>query len=135
MPAPTAKGVPSVYAIFNLENARRIQFDIIPDTSTVANNTITVEFYTRLPFVTSVQGEQCPDIPDYFESVLLYGAYKRMCAHVGDAQGITIYQGLEREALERVQRIDIMQPDADRRFRLIDEVPTGFTGSGFIYPF
>ena len=129
-------GFPSIYTIFNYEKTRRMLFDVAPDTSTATNYTLVLEYYKRLPLISSVSGINSADIPDYFENTIVYGAFKRMCAHVGDAQGVSMYSSLEREALERLQRIDVMHPDADRRFRLIDEVPYNLSSvNGVIYPF
>lgn len=129
-PNNVATGIPSVYSIFNFESNGRVYFDRLPDAAVVAGYTLTVEYYRRLPLISSVSTGQNPNIPQEFENTILYGAYKRLCAHVGDENGIRIYSQLEREALERLQRIDIMHPDADRRFRLIDEtfvsVPSGY---------
>lgn len=133
---PSTKGNPSVYSIFNFEKLRRLVFNLVVDTNTATNYTLTVECYKRLPYVTSVQGEQAPDIPDYFENAILYGAYKRLCAHVGDAEGVKIYEALEHSALEKLERIDIMHPDAERRFRLIDELGLyNYSINGLVFPF
>jgi hypothetical protein len=134
-PNQTIHGTPTVYTIFNYEKTRRLQFDIAPDTNTVTNFSLIVEYYKRLPLISSTQGETSADIPDYFENTILYGAYKRMCAHLGDDSGVQVYSGLEREALERLQRIDIMHPDAERRFRLIDELSVSPNYGYSIYPF
>ena len=134
-PTNTSTGIPTIYSIFNYEKTRRLAFEIAPNQDTVTNYTITVEYYKRLPLISSVQGEQSPDIPDYFENTLLYGAYKRMSAHLGDSEGVKTYASLEREALEKLQRIDIMHPDADRRFKLIDEIPVTANYGFVIRPF
>jgi len=134
-PDNSVKGTPSIYSIFNFEKERRLAFNIAPDQDTVTDFTLTVEFYKRLPLISSVNGVQSPDIPDYFENTILYGAYKRLSAHLGDADGVRTYAGLEREALEKLQRIDIMHPDADRRFRLIDEFPVTANYGFVIRPF
>ena len=134
-PTNTITGIPTIYSIFNYEKTRRLAFEIAPNQDTVTNYTITVEYYKRLPLISSVQGEQSPDIPDYFENTLLYGAYKRMSAHLGDSEGVKTYASLEREALEKLQRIDIMHPDADRRFKLIDEIPVTANYGFVIRPF
>ena len=134
-PNNSTTGTPSVYTIFNYEKTRRMFFDIALDQNTVTNYTLTVEYYKRLPLISSVEGSQTLDIPDYFENTILYGAYKRMSAHLGDSEGVQTYAALEREALEKLQRIDIMHPDADRRFRLIDELPVAANYGFVIRPF
>lgn len=138
----TVTGIPRAYSLFNVEQNGRLIFDIIPSADTITNYTLTVEYYRRLPLISSVGLNNNPEIAQEFENVILYGAYKRICAHLGDEKGVGANAAMEREALERVQRIDIMHPDADRRMRLIDETPVydqggavRITGHGNIYPF
>ena len=131
----TNSSCPAIYSIFNMEQDGKVYFDQLPDSDTVTNYTLAVEYYRRLPLISSVGASASPNIPQEFENTILYGAYKRMCAHVGDENGVRTYATLEREALERLQRIDIMRPDADRRFRLVDELNLGVTQSDYIYPF
>ncbi len=124
-------GVPSFYATFNYEKDRRLYFETAPDADTVSRYRLTVEFYKRLPLITSVAGDTHPDIPDYFENAILHGAYKRVCAHLSDADGMKIYSALERESIETIQRIDTMQPNADTRILLVDAPYVGRTNTRF----
>lgn len=135
-PDHTTSGRPQVYTIFNFEKNGRLQFDISPDSDTATNYDLVVEYYKRLPLISSVKGQSSAAIPDYFENTIVYGAFKRMAAHLGDDNGVKLYSSLEREALERLQRIDTMHPDADRRFRLMGESTIyGWYANGYIYPF
>jgi hypothetical protein len=124
-------GTPRFYTFFNYEKTRRILFDCAPDSTAVSTYNLTVEYYKRLPLITSAIGDNHPDIPDYLENVILNGAYKRLCAHLSDGDGMKIYAALEKEALEHARRIDIMQPDADHRFRLANAPNYGLVNSRF----
>jgi len=129
-------GRPGTYTLYNVEQDGRIYFDTAVDADTVANYTLTVEYYRRLPLISSVGTGASPNIPQEFENTILYGAYKRICAHLGDEKGMSTNATLEREALERLKRIDIMHPDADRRFRLISEsTPSSWWRPNSIFPY
>ena len=119
--AVNTAGRPSVYSIFNLERESKLYFYPLPDATTATDYTLSVEYYQRLPRLSLVDGTSSIQIPEEFEIVILYGAYKRFAMHLGHAEQVSMYSNLEREALERIKQIDSMRPDADRRFRLQDE--------------
>jgi hypothetical protein len=132
----TQVSMPSIYTIFNEQRDGKIYLYPIPDATTVADYTLAVEYYQRLPLISTLGGGDSPEIPEEFENVILYGAYKRAAMHLGETKDMNMYNGLEREALERMKQIDSMRPDADRRFRLLDGSSTSpFWGANRIYPY
>jgi hypothetical protein len=131
----TQPGVPSIYTIFNDQREGKIYLYPIPDSGTIANYKLSVEYYQRLPLISTLGGGESPEIPEEFENVILYGAYKRAAMHLGNSKDITMYSNLEREALERMKQIDSMRPDADRRFRLMDGGYSTNWSANRIYPY
>jgi hypothetical protein len=118
----TQTGTPTTYSIFNLERDARVYLYPVPDDTVVTEYTLTLEYYQRLPKISLASKTGSPNIPEEFENVLLYGAYKRCALHFQDRPAVGIYAGLEREALGRLKTIEATRPDAQHRFRLIDEI-------------
>lgn len=133
--ATNLDGTPQVCSIFNGERDGRLYFDRLPEAGDVSDYTLAVEYYQRLPKISTLGDSDSPEIPAEFENVLLYGAYKRAAMYFGNAQDVGNYAMLEREALERLKRIDSMQPDSDRRFRLGDDGFDFRRMSNYIYPY
>lgn len=129
-----ATGLPCVYSLFNQERDGRLYFDVKPTQDEVDNYTLTVEYYTRIPKFSQLGGGESPNIPAEFESAILNGALKRAALHFGDPRSGE-FASLEAAAIERLKRIDSYQPDADRRFKLIDEAAYEPNVSNLIYPF
>lgn len=135
-PHTNIEDIPSIYTLFNFEREGRLYFNVIPDASTVSDYTLAVEYYSRIPKFSTLAANSSPEIPAEFESVILNGALKRAAQHFGDSASIGSYAAFEAEALDRLKRIDSIQPDADRRWRLIDEViPREYRRSGISFPF
>jgi hypothetical protein len=127
---------PYIYTVFNEQRDSKVYLFPIPDTTTVADFTLAVEYYQRLPLISTLSGSDSPEIPEEFENVILFGAYKRAAMHLGETDKVKLYSGLEAEALERMKRVDSMRPDADRRFRLVDGVgPSAWWVPNQIWPY
>ena len=128
-------GRPTIYTIFNFEKDAKIYLYPIPSSDTVSQYTLTLEYYKRLPKISSVSINAAPDIPEEFENAILFGAYKRFAMDVGETEKVNLYAAMEKENILRIKEIDSAHPDADRRFRLINDQHSIYNHAGYVYPF
>lgn len=119
----TVTGFPVAYSIFNFERDGRVYLTPAPDSSTVNNFTLAIEYYRRTPNYSGVSDASSPDIPVEAESFLLYAAKMELAIHLKGAghPDVANFKALSENALQRLIRIDKEHPDAANRFRLIDE--------------
>lgn len=118
----TRQGEPRYYSQFNEGADQRIYLWPTPDASTAATYTLTIEYYRRVPLISAVPAGDAIDVPPEIENVLLYGAKKRiMIDHLGAGHpDVPALAMLEREALDKLARIDRAHPDERKRFVLVD---------------
>ena len=134
-PDMNTPGMPCIYTAFNDSSEGKVYFDVVVDDNTASNYTLAVEYYRRIPKISSLGVGDSLEVPTEFENVLLYGAKKRAAQWVGAAQDVPQFQALEHEAYERMKRADRMHPDSDNRFRLIDDQPFVRYPTGQVYPY
>lgn len=124
---PNDHGQPAVYSIFNPHRDGRLYLAPAPPDSTssfTTDNTLTFEYYRRIPHV----DEEDPlQIPREIESLIVYGAQKRTAIRmVGPSSpDVASFASLEGQALDRLRAIDRRNPDERLRFKLVDTVNNG----------
>lgn len=118
----TNQGCPERYSLFNNEREGRVYLSPTPDTTTVSDQTLTIEFYRRIPLVSTLGAENSLTVPREVESALVYGAQKRIAIHVLGAAhpDVGSLAGFEMQALERLKRVDKTHPDEHKRMILAD---------------
>lgn len=118
----TVLGCPHIYSLFNFEQEGRLYLSPTPDASTVSTYTLSVEYYRRIPLVSTLGASESLSVPREVESALLYGAQKRLAIHVLGAAhpDVGALATLEMQALERLKRVDKTHPDEKKRFILSD---------------
>lgn len=114
-------GLPQIYTIFNTDKDDRIYLYPIPNSDTVTNYTLTVEYYQRLPLISSCANNEPPRIPQEFENAILYGAYKRFAMDMGESAQVGLYENLEHEEHQYLKNMNGMHPDAQKGFRVFHE--------------
>lgn len=116
-----ASGQPYFYTLHNLEKDGKITIHPAPDASTAAGHTLTVQYYVRIPHVSSILDDARLSIPAEAQTALVFGAQKRMSMHLYGAAhpDVSAFDALENRALQRLIAIDRHHPDSNTRFRLI----------------
>jgi len=113
-------GIPVVYSFRNVERDGTLYLGPTPDSGAATDYTLTVEYYRRIPLVSSVTAAL--DIPPEVEPALVYGAQKRLAIHLyGPGHpDVAAFQGLEMRALQQLKAVDKRHPDTNKRFKLAD---------------
>ena len=121
--ADTTGGTPTLYTFRNLAYTTVVSLWPIPDVGIASTHTLTLEYYRRIPLISSVAAGTSIDVPAEVETALMYGAMKRMAIHMKGAAhpDVSAFSALESNALEKLRMIDRGHPDAPRRFRLFGE--------------
>lgn len=116
----TSTGVPVLYSFRNEALTVVVSLWPTPDTGTASAYALVLEYYRRIPLISSVAAGSSIDVPAEVETALMYGAQKRMAIHLKGAShpDVSALQALEEHALGKLQRIDRAHPDANRRFRV-----------------
>jgi hypothetical protein len=115
-------GKPYVATNFNPEREGKVYLFHIPNDSTVADYTISVEYYTRIPLISEIAEGASLAIPQEMENAIVFGAQKRMAEHLYGPghKDVAAKSMLESQALERCKTSDRSKPGAQLRFRLCD---------------
>lgn len=121
-PENTTLGRPSIYTIFNSDQDGRLYLYDSPDQTTVDNYTLSVEYYRRIPLVSSLGNEGSLNVPREIENALIYGAQKQLSSVVmGPGHpDVRALAGLESEAIARLKQSDRLHPDVQLRFKLAE---------------
>ena len=119
-PSNTNTGSPFRYSLFNVEDDGKVYLYPLPDSSIADNYTLTVEYYRRVPLISSVSAGTGISVPREIENAIVYGAQKRMAMHIVGSghKDVVSLAALELEALERLKKIDRTHPDGQYRFRI-----------------
>lgn len=117
-------GLPRIYSFKALETDGRIYLHPKPSADAVADYTLTIDYYQRLP---RASDNVTLDIPRELETALLYGAQMRFAIHIMGAghADVGAYAALYRDAIGRLRTIDQTHPDELTRFRTIDAYVRG----------
>lgn len=116
-------GTPSAYTFRNQALTTLLSFWPIPDATAATRFTLTLEYYRRIPLISSVAVGSSIDVPAEVETALMYGAMKRMAIHMKGAShpDVMSFDALESKALEKLRNMERLHPDAPRRFRLFGQ--------------
>jgi hypothetical protein len=121
-------GLPFVYSVFNFDNdSRKLYLCPTPSTDAANGYTLSVEYYRRVPKISSVGEGSSIQVPTEVEAPIRFGAFKRAAMWFDDPTKVQMYAGLEAQATERLKRVDRFHPDALKRFRLVDAQPRSGT--------
>jgi hypothetical protein len=112
------EGKPFVCASFNMDADQRLYLYYTPNASTVADYTLAVEYYRRIPLFSEIGLGHSLLIPQEVENALSYAAQKRLAIHVLGAghPDVAVVAALETEALGRLKRSDRTKPAQQLRF-------------------
>lgn len=115
-------GRPKVFASFNLDLDGRIYLYQTPTQEIVDQFTLAVEYYRRIPLISSVGANTSIEVPSEIENTLLYGAKKRVAIDIDGAgsPSVNSFASLEQQSLDRLKRSDRTRPNEQRRWRLVD---------------
>lgn len=114
---PTTIARPAAYSYFNLHRQGRIYLAPTPGTDYVANNTLTVQYYRRIPHV----DEENPlQVPREVEQLILWGAQRRMANHLQgpSSPDVASLVAQEDDFYNKLKSIDRRSPDENMRLRL-----------------
>jgi hypothetical protein len=125
-------GEPQFYSTLNSDSDGLVYLWPTPDATTASDFTLTVEYYRRVPHISSVPVETAISVPREIENALVYGAQKRAAIHIlgpGD-KDVAALEVLEAKAMERLRRVDRAHPDVQKRWILSDFAGRGSKRAG-----
>lgn len=115
-------GAPSRYSVFNADLDGKLYLHTTPDAATASSTTLTIEYYKRVPLISSVALGKSISVPREIENALVYGAQKRYAIHTmgpGD-KDVAALEALETKALDKLRRVDRLHPDERKQWILSD---------------
>lgn len=115
----TSKSEPQVYSALNTQADGKIYLAPTPSDTVASSFTLSISYYRRIPLPSAVG---TLNVPQELESVLLYGAYKRMAYAIQGAfhPDADKYEALQDKWLEKIKAQDRRHPDEHTRFRMVD---------------
>ena len=120
------KGYIEYYSAFNSDDEGRIYIWPRPSDTMATSTVLDIEYYRRIPLISSVSSGATIDVPAEVQTALVYGAQKRMAIHVQGAShpDVQALAALEAQAAKRLVDIDGRHPDEKMRFRLVHNIPS-----------
>lgn len=127
-------GHPIVYSCFN-EHLGILRLSPVPDSDAATNYTLTIEYYKRIPLISSTVAGSSIDVPPEVETPLVFGAQKRMAIHINGASDpdVASFDALEQRALDRLKNMDRRHPDEQARFKVVDSRFAARLDRGSVY--
>lgn len=106
-----------------------------PNATAASDFTLTVEYYRRIPLISSTAAGASIDCPPEIETALVYGAQKRMAMHIEGAEhpSVGALNALEETALNRLKAVDQRHVDEKLRFRIVDNTTGRTRTDGRLY--
>lgn len=111
---------PQVYSALNTHADGKIYLAPKPSSSNAADYTLSISFHRRIPLPSEVG---TLNVPQEAESIILYGAYKRMSIDIQGAYhpDVSKFEELQEKWLEKLEAQDRRHPDEATRFRIVDK--------------
>jgi len=119
---PTDEGLARVYTYNNLHHTGQLLLNLVPTTDNAADYTLTINYYTRVPRLSTIDSAAKLSIPAEVEQILKCGAKKLLAAHVDNPSKTTTWAALEAQAIDAMRGIDRRSPGGGLRFRVVDFV-------------